>query len=287
MAKTNEKSVEINKGSGFSQYNINFGQRTYIMGILNITPDSFSDGGEFFSVEKAVDHAKKMIEQGADIIDIGGESSRPGHTRISTEEELERVIPVIEKIVKETDAVISLDTIRPEVAEESIKCGVHIINDIWGLQENSKMAEVVAKYDVPIIIMHNKEDTHYEGDIIEEMNKFFKKSIRIALNAGIDENKIVLDPGIGFGKVFEQNIVVMRRLNEFKKLGYPILLGTSRKSMLGKILDVSPKERLEGTLATTAIGIMQGVDIVRVHDIEENLKAVKVADAIVRGKLCG
>ncbi|NMA03099.1 MAG: dihydropteroate synthase [Clostridiales bacterium] len=287
MAKTNNKSIKIDKGSGFPGYNINFGQRTYIMGIVNVTPDSFSDGGDFFSVEKAVNHAKEMIEQGADIIDIGGESSRPGHTRISTEEELKRVMPVVEKIIKETDTVVSLDTIRSEVAEACLDCGVHIINDIWGLQEDSRMAEVVAKYDVPIIIMHNKQDTHYEKDIIEEMNEFFKKSIEIALDAGIGEDKIVLDPGIGFGKVFEQNIVVMRRLNEFKKLGYPILLGTSRKSMLGKILNVPPKERLEGTLATTAIGIMQGVDIVRVHDVEENLKAVKVADAIFRGTLDG
>ena len=283
MDKTNEESTEIDKGTSFSQLGIDFGKRTYIMGIVNITPDSFSDGGDFFSVEKAVDHAKKMIEQGADIIDVGGESSRPGHTRISTEEELKRVIPVIERIIKETDAVVSLDTIRSEVAEEGLNRGVHIINDIWGLQEDGRMAEVVAKYDVPIIIMHNKKDTYYEGDIIEEMNRFFNKSIQIASDAGIGEDKIVLDPGIGFGKVFEQNIVVMRRLNEFKKLGYPILLGTSRKSMLGKILDVLPKERLEGTLATTAIGIMQGVDIVRVHDIGENLKAAKVADAIFRG----
>ena len=253
------------------------------MGIVNITPDSFSDGGDFFSLEKAVYHAKEMLRQGADIIDIGGESSRPGHTRISAEEELERVIPVIERIIDETDAIVSLDTIRPEVAEEGLKCGVHIINDIWGLQGDVGMAEVVAEYDVPVIIMHNKHDTHYEGDIIEEMSRFFERSIEIALDAGIGKDKIVLDPGIGFGKVFEQNILVIKRLNEFKKLGYPILLGTSRKSSLGRILGVPPKERLEGTLATTAIGIMQGVDIIRVHDVEENLKAAKVADAIVRG----
>ncbi len=283
MDRTDEKKIKKDRSSGFSQYNINFGERTYIMGIVNITPDSFSDGGDFFSLEKAVYHAKEMLRQGADIIDIGGESSRPGHTRISAEEELERVIPVIERIIDETDAIVSLDTIRPEVAEEGLKCGVHIINDIWGLQGDAGMAEVVTKYDVPVIIMHNKHDTHYEGDIIEEMNGFFKKSIEIALDAGIDEDKIVLDPGIGFGKVFEQNILVLRRLNEFKKLGFPILLGTSRKSSLGRILGVPPKERLEGTLATTAIGIMQGVDIVRVHDVEENLKAAKVADAIVRG----
>ncbi|HZX21013.1 MAG TPA: dihydropteroate synthase [Clostridia bacterium] len=273
----------MGRGSGFSQFNINFGQRTYIMGIVNITPDSFSDGGDFFSTEVAVAHAKKMIEQGADIIDIGGESSRPGHTRISTREELERVIPVIERIAEETDAIISLDTIRSEVAEEGLKRGVHIINDIWGLQEDSRMAEVVARYDAPIIIMHNKQDTHYKDDIIEEMKRFFKKSVQIALDAGISGDKIVLDPGIGFGKTAEQNIVVIRRLDEFKELGYPILLGTSRKSTLGKILGVPPKERLEGTLATTAIGIMQGADIIRVHDIEENLKAVKVTDVIVRG----
>ncbi len=283
MDRTDEKKIKKDRSSGFSQYNINFGERTYIMGIVNITPDSFSDGGDFFSLDKAVYHAKEMLRQGADIIDIGGESSRPGHTRISAEEELERVMPVIERIIDETDAIVSLDTMRAEVAEEGLNCGVHIINDIWGLQGDGKMAKVVAKYDVPVIIMHNKHDTHYEGDIIEEMNGFFKKSIEIALDAGIDEDKIVLDPGIGFGKVFEQNILVLRRLNEFKKLGFPILLGTSRKSSLGRILGVPPKERLEGTLATTAIGIMQGVDIVRVHDVEENLKAAKVADAIVRG----
>ena len=283
MNKTDGKKAKKNGSSGFSQYNINFGERTYIMGIVNITPDSFSDGGDFFSLEKAVYHAKEMLRQGADIIDIGGESSRPGHTRISAEEELERVIPVIERIIDETDAIVSLDTIRPEVAEEGLKCGVHIINDIWGLQGDVGMAEVVAEYDVPVIIMHNKHDTHYEGDIIEEMNRFFERSIGIALDAGIGKDKIVLDPGIGFGKVFEQNILVIKRLNEFKKLGYPILLGTSRKSSLGRILGVPPKERLEGTLATTAIGIMQGVDIIRVHDVEENLKAAKVADAIVRG----
>lgn len=282
MGREDAKLTKIDKGVDFSQFGINFGKMTYIMGILNTTPDSFSDGGDFVSVEKAVEHAKKMIDQGADIIDIGGESSRPGHTRISTEEELERVIPVIKRIVEETDTMISLDTIRPEVAEEGLKCGVHIINDIWGLQENSEIAEVAAEYDVPVIVMHNKNDTYYKDDIIEEMNRFFEKSISIALNAGVDKDKIVLDPGIGFGKVFEQNLVVMRRLDEFKKLGYPILLGTSRKSMLGKILDIPPKERLEGTLATTAIGIMQGADIVRVHDVEENLKAVKVADAIFR-----
>lgn len=287
MASTNIKSVKINKRGKFSKYNINFGEKTYVMGILNVTPDSFSDGGDFISPEKAVNHAKKMIGQGAHIIDIGGESSRPGHTRISAEEELERVIPVIKRLVKETDAIISLDTIRHEVAEEGLNHGVHIINDIWGLQGDSKMAEVVAKYKAPIIIMHNKEDTYYKNDIIEEMNSFFKKSIKIALDAGINKDEIILDPGIGFGKTFEQNIMVINRLSEFRQLGYPILLACSRKSMIGKILNIAPKERLEGTLATTVIGIMHGVDIVRVHDIEENLKAARVADAIVRGKLYG
>ncbi len=287
MTETDKRLIGTNKGVDFSRLGINFGQRTYIMGILNVTPDSFSDGGDFISVEKAVSHAKKMLEQGADIIDIGGESSRPGHTRITAAEEIKRVIPVINRMIEETDAVISLDTIRPEVAEAGLSCGVHIINDIWGLQENSEMAEIVAEYNVPVIIMHNKEDTYYKGDIIEEMNKFFERSVKIASDAGINKEGIVLDPGIGFGKTFEQNIVVMRRLNELKKLGYPILLGTSRKSMLGKILDIPPKERLEGTLATTAIGIMQDVDIVRVHDVVENLKAVKVADAIFRGNFDG
>ncbi len=264
-----------------------FGKRTYIMGILNITPDSFSDGGNFISIENAISHAKTMLKEGADIIDIGGESSRPGHTRITTEEELKRVIPVIKRLRAETNCIISLDTIRAEVAEQGIKNGVNILNDIWGLQGNPDMAYIAAKYHVPIVIMHNQNDTVYEKDMLVEIKDFFKRSLKIAEKAGIDKDNIILDPGIGFGKTAEQNIHLLNRLKEIKDLGYPVLLGTSRKSTIGKILDLPPKERVEGTIATNVIGITQGVDILRVHDIKENLRAAKVSDAIVRGNFNG
>ncbi|MBU3206695.1 dihydropteroate synthase [Clostridium algidicarnis] len=267
----------------FLDKNIKLGERTYIMGILNVTPDSFSDGGDFIDIHNAVNHAKEMIELGVDIIDVGGESSRPGHKNITEEEELKRVIPVIKRLSAETDAIISLDTIRSEVAEEAIKEGAHIINDIWGLQKDPNMAKVAAKYKIPVIIMHNQNGTYY-NNIIEDIKGFFKRSVAIAKEAGISEDMIILDPGIGFGKTPEQNIMVMSKLDEIKSLGYPLLLGTSRKSMLGKILDLPPKERVEGTLATTILGIVQGVDIVRVHDVQENLRAAKVADAIIRGE---
>ncbi|WIV13913.1 dihydropteroate synthase [Proteiniborus sp. MB09-C3] len=253
------------------------------MGILNVTPDSFSDGGDFVSIDNAIARAKEMLEQGADIIDIGGESSRPGHTNISSEEEMKRVIPVIKRLSKETKAIISLDTIRSEVAEEGIKNGVHIINDIWGLQRDSDMVKIAAKYNTPVIVMHNQNGTEYKGDMIDEIKRFLKESIRIALESGLQEDRIILDPGIGFGKTSEQNMALMSRLREIRDLGYPVLLGTSRKSMIGKILDLPPKERVEGTLTTTVIGIMQGIDIVRVHDVKENLRAARVTDAIVRG----
>ena len=229
----------------FLDKNIKLGERTYIMGILNVTPDSFSDGGDFIDIHNAVNHAKEMIELGVDIIDVGGESSRPGHKNITEEEELKRVIPVIKRLSAETDAIISLDTIRSEVAEEAIKEGVHIINDIWGLQKDPNMAKVAAKYKIPVIIMHNQNGTDY-NNIIEDIKEFFKRSVAIAKEAGISEDMIILDPGIGFGKTPEQNIMVMSKLDEIKSLGYPVLLGTSRKSMLGKILDLPPKERMEG-----------------------------------------
>lgn len=271
------------KTINFLNKNLSFGEKTYIMGILNVTPDSFSDGGDFVDVDNAINHAKEMISLGADIIDVGGESSRPGHQNINTEEEISRVMPVIKRLASETDAIISLDTIRSEVAEEGLKNGVHIINDIWGLQKDLNMVKVAAKYKVPVVIMHNQDGTDY-NNMIEEIREFFKKSIDIAKKAGIEDHMIILDPGIGFGKTPEQNIVLMSQLDEIKSMGYPLLLGTSRKSMLGKILDLPPKERVEGTLATTVLGICQGVDIVRVHDVCENFRAAKVTDAIIRGE---
>ncbi|UOO38729.1 dihydropteroate synthase [Oscillospiraceae bacterium CM] len=267
----------------FCGHELVFGERTLIMGILNLTPDSFSDGGDFVSVDAAVHHAKRMLADGADIIDIGGESSRPGHTRIDAAEELRRVIPVIRALHQETNAILSLDTIRAEVAEEGVKNGIHILNDIWGFQEDRQLAAVAARYKTPVVLMHNQTGTDYAGDMVAEICRFLRQSVQIALDAGVPDDAIILDPGIGFGKTPEQNMTLMSRLAEIKALGYPVLLGASRKSMLGRILDLPPKERVEGTIATTVLGIAQGVDIVRVHDVTENLRAAKVTDAIVRG----
>lgn len=260
-----------------------FGEKTLIMGILNVTPDSFSDGGDHNSVDAAVEHAKQMLRDGADIIDIGGESSRPGHVRIGAEEELRRIIPVIRRLKEETNVIMSLDTIRSEVAEEAIKNGVHIINDIWGFQEDKKLAHVAAKYGTPVVLMHNHVGTEYEGDIVDEIKKFLMESVRIAKAAGVKDEHIILDPGLGgFGKTVEQNLQIMSRLNEFKDLGYPVLIGTSRKNMIAKILDVPPKDRDIGTAATTVLSIVQGMDIVRVHNVLANVHAAKVTDAIIR-----
>lgn len=262
---------------------LTFGEKTLIMGILNVTPDSFSDGGDYAAVDIAVEHAKEMLRDGADIIDIGGESSRPGHVRIDAEEELRRVLPVIKKLKEETNAILSLDTIRSEVAEEAIKNGVHIINDIWGFQEDKKLADVAAKYGTPVILMHNHIGCDYEGDIVDEIKKFLLESVRIAKAAGVRDDLIILDPGLGgFGKTVEQNLIIMSRLKEIKDLGYPVLLGTSRKSLISEILHVPPKDRDIGTAATTVLGIVQGMDIVRVHNVLANVHAAKVTDAIIR-----
>lgn len=275
------RKVDIDCG----KYTLNLGTKTYIMGILNVTPDSFSDGGKFNELDVAIKHAKEMVEQGADILDIGGESTRPGHTVISVEEELGRIVPVIERLVKEVEAPISVDTYKSEVAEGALKAGAHMINDIWGLQRDENMASVIAKYNVPVTIMHNQDGTEYKNDIMEEIFRFLKKSINIALEAGVKPENIILDPGIGFGKTPGQNMEVMNRLDELNYLGYPVLLGTSRKSMIGKILDLPSEQRVEGTVATSVMGTIKGIDIVRVHDVVENYRALKVTDAIVRGNM--
>ena len=258
-----------------------YGEKTYIMGILNFTPDSFSDGGNYNSLEKAISHAKEMIESGADIIDLGGESTRPGHKPVDSDEELRRVLPVVKEL-KKLNINISVDTYKSIVAEEALKLGANMINDIWGLRKDPLMASVIAKYNAYVCIMHNQDGTEYKNDIMSSIKEFLNESIKIAKEAGIDNDKIIIDPGIGFGKTFEQNLEVMSRLDELKDLGYPILLGTSRKSMIGNILNLEPKDRVEGTLATTVLGIKSGVDIVRVHDVLENIRAIKVTDAICR-----
>lgn len=263
--------------------NIELGKKTLIMGILNVTPDSFSDGGRYNNLDSALEQAKKMVEDGVDIIDIGGESTRPGHTQISVEEEIGRVVPVIEMLSKELDIIISIDTYKYQVAEAALKAGAHIINDIWGLQyDNGEMAKLAAEYNVPVIAMHNQNGTEYSEDIILSMRKFFERTYEISDRYGISRDNIILDPGIGFGKGMEENIEVLARLEELRDMG-KILLGTSKKRFIGTILGgLSTDERVEGTVATTVIGIGKGVDIVRVHNVLENKRAALVADRIYR-----
>ncbi|MFR1675816.1 MAG: dihydropteroate synthase [Fusobacterium sp.] len=263
--------------------NIELGKKTLIMGILNVTPDSFSDGGRYNNLDSALEQAKKMVEDGVDIIDIGGESTRLGHTQISVEEEIGRVVPVIEMLSKELDIIISIDTYKYQVAEAALKAGAHIINDIWGLQyDNGEMAKLAAEYNVPVIAMHNQNGTEYSEDIILSMRKFFERTYEISDRYGISRDNIILDPGIGFGKGMEENIEVLARLEELRDMGR-ILLGTSKKRFIGTILGgLSTDERVEGTVATTVIGIGKGVDIVRVHNVLENKRAALVADRIYR-----
>lgn len=261
------------------------GERTLLMGILNVTPDSFSDGGRYNNLDSALKQAERLIVEGADIIDVGGESTRPGHTKISSEEEIERVVPVIKKIKEKFNILISIDTYKYDVAEAALKAGADIINDIWGLQyDNGEMAKIVKKYAVPLIAMHNQNDEVYNEDIILSIKKFFDKTYDIARQVGIEKNMIILDPGLGFGKNIEQNIEVLDRLNELCSLA-PVLLGASKKRFIGKLLNDLPfDERVEGTIATTVIGIQKGVDIIRVHNVLENKRACLVADGIYRRK---
>lgn len=258
-----------------------WGSRTYIMGILNITPDSFSDGGCFFNSDNAVRHALQMVEEGADIIDVGGESTRPGHTPVSARQEIERVVPVIERLAKELSVPISVDTYKAETAEAALKAGAHMLNDIWGLKADPDMGPLAAQYDVPVCIMHNRDNSEY-SNLMENILGDLSESIDIAKKSGVKDENIIIDPGIGFGKTWEQNIEVMRHLEDFKRLGYPVLLGTSRKSFIGKVLDLNVEERLEGTLATTVTGIIKGTDIVRVHDVLQNKRAAVMTDRMVR-----
>jgi dihydropteroate synthase len=261
-------------------YTLDYGDKTLIMGILNVTPDSFSDGGKFNQLEAAVEHAKEMVEQGADIIDIGGESTRPGAEKVSLEEELRRVIPAVKAVANEVNAPISVDTYKAEVAKQAIEAGAHIINDVWGAKADPKMAEVAAYYDVPIILMHNRENKNYQN-LISDMIADLFESISIVKAAGVKDENIILDPGIGFAKTFEHNLEVMRNLHQFKKLGYPLLLGTSRKSFIGQVLDLPPEARMEGTGATVCFGIQQGCDIVRVHDVLPIARMAKMMDAMI------
>lgn len=256
------------------------GERTYVMGILNATPDSFSDGGKFNEVDIALKRVEEMINQGADIIDVGGESTRPGFDVVEVDDEISRVVPVIKAIKEKFDIPVSIDTYKAKTAEAAIMAGADIINDIWGFKKDKDMADVAAKYNVPCILMHNREDIPYEN-LMEDVKNDLMESIKIATDAGVKKENIILDPGIGFAKTYEENLVVMKNLKEIRDMGYPVLLGTSRKSMIGNTLNLPVDQRVEGTLVTTVMGIMAGCEFIRVHDILENKRACIMTDKIL------
>ena len=256
-----------------------FSRHTYIMGILNVTPDSFSDGGKWNDMDRALRHVEEMIREGADVIDVGGESTRPGHQKISDEEETQRVAPVIEALKKRFDVPVSVDTYKSSVAAAAIEAGVDLLNDIWGFRYDSKMAALAAASQVACCLMHNKDEAVYR-DFMKDMMEETLECARIALQAGVAKDRILLDPGIGFGKTYEMNLEALRRLDEFCSLGYPVLLGTSRKSVIGLTLDLPADQRLEGTLVTTVLAVQTGCAFVRVHEIRENRRAIQMMEAI-------
>lgn len=261
-------------------YELDYGKKTLIMGILNATPDSFSDGGRYINVDDAVAKAKQLVADGADIIDIGGESTRPGAEYVSADEELSRVIPVIQAISQEVAIPISIDTYKAEVAKQAVLAGAHIINDIWGGKIDPAMPKTVADLDVPYIIMHNRKENKYDSFMRDAINDLYE-SIQLAKSAGVRDENIILDPGIGFAKDLGLNIEMMRNLDTIVALGYPVLLGTSRKSMIGAVLDLPPSERMEGTGATVCYGIQKGCQIMRVHDVKEIARMAKMMDALI------
>lgn len=264
------------------RYTLFYDKRTLVMGILNVTPDSFSDGGKYNDLDRALIHAQQLVEDGADIIDIGGESTRPGYEPISIDEEIERTIPIIEALVKEMDCPISIDTYKSEVAREAVRVGATMINDIWGAKKDPQIAKVAADFQVPIILMHNRFNPSYH-DFEEDIKKDLLASVDIAIGHGVLKENIILDPGIGFAKNLEQNLTVMRNLDHIVALGYPVLLGTSRKSMIGKVLDLPVDQRLEGTAATVALGIVKGCQIIRVHDVKEMVRVSRMMEAMLYG----
>lgn len=255
--------------------------QTYIMGILNVTPDSFSDGGKYHATDAALKRAEQMKREGAAILDIGGESTRPGYTPVSEEEEMERILPVIEAVKQEIDIPISVDTYKSSVAKAAIGAGADLINDIWGLKADEGMAALIAQHDVACCLMHNRRNAVYQN-YMQDVLADLRESLALANQAGIDAGKIILDPGVGFAKDYEQNLEVMRHMYQLKELGYPVLLGASRKSVIGLTLDLPSEERLEGTLVTTVAAVQQGCSFVRVHDVKENYRAIQMAQAIYR-----
>lgn len=254
---------------------------TYVMGILNVTPDSFSDGGTWNDLDRALLRVEKMVEEGADVIDIGGESTRPGHTVISIQEEIQRVVPVIEAVKSRFDVPLSLDTYKPDVARAGIESGVDMINDIWGLKYDNRMAEVIAASGLPCCLMHNRRNPEYQN-FMQDLTADLAETLHIAEIAGIGEEQIILDPGVGFAKSYQQNLEAIDCLEMLKVLGRPLLLGCSRKSVIGITLNKPVEERLEGTLATTVVGVMKGCMFVRVHDVRENMQVIRMTEAILK-----
>ncbi|MCQ6276740.1 dihydropteroate synthase [Bacillus sp. V3B] len=268
-------------------YKLDYDKKTLIMGVLNVTPDSFSDGGKYNQIDHAVQRAMEMVENGADLIDIGGESTRPGYTPISVEEELNRVIPVIEAITKAVPVPLSIDTFKSGTARESIKAGAHIINDIWGAKADPNMGKVAAELAVPIILQHNRDNQEYQSFFRDCLNDMYE-SIAIAKAAGVKDEQIILDPGIGFAKDYARDIEMMQNLDKFVALGYPVLLGPSRKRMIGTALDLPVNERMEGTGAAVCYGIEKGCHMVRVHDVKEISRMAKMMDALMgKGDVIG
>lgn len=268
--------------------NMKIGTRTFdvshdcsIMGILNVTPDSFSDGGQWNHLDAALRHTGDMIQQGAGIVDVGGESTRPGHVQISVQEEVDRVVPVIEAIKKNFDIPVSIDSYKSPVVEAALKAGADLVNDVWGLKYDRKVADLIAQYKVPCCLMHNREQANYTS-FLDEFCQDMQASLDIAKAAGIADEQIILDPGVGFGKNYEHNLTIIHHLERLCDMGYPVLLATSRKSCIGQALDLPTDQRVEGTLVTTVMGVLKGAAFVRVHDVKENLRAIRMTQAILR-----
>ena len=283
---------ELNQKKGYlleiGQRVLDLSSRTHLMGVLNVTPDSFSDGGKFFKLEEAIKQGLKLAEEGADMIDIGGESTRPGSEPVTIEEELRRVIPVIEELAKRIDLPISIDTYKSGVAKEALDSGASMVNDISGSRFDPEMKKIIAEYDVPVVLMHiqgtpkNMQESPKYENLLEDIKSYLNQSISIAEEAGIGEDKIIIDPGIGFGKTLDDSLKILKNLREFKSLGRPVMVGVSRKSFIGKILDLPTDERLEGSLASMAVAIMNGANILRVHDVKESKMVAKLVDAILK-----
>jgi dihydropteroate synthase len=255
-----------------------WGSRTYVMGIINVTPDSFSGDGTGPDLERSVSQGLRMVSEGADMLDVGGESTRPGHQPITTAEEISRTEAVVARLARDAEVPVSIDTYKLEVAEAAVAAGATMLNDIWGLKRSPDLADLAVAKNCALVVMHNQDGTDYSGDLMDEIKRFLRASVERALDAGLAPERVLIDPGIGFGKTAEQNWIVMRRLEELRELGHPILIGTSRKSFIGKALDLPVDQRLEGTGATVTAAILRGADVVRVHDVKEMARVAQIAD---------